>query len=1001
MSSTQITPWWEVMRLRPEIAAAGGADDVRMSLHDAVFGAKGAPTTSSPYTAPVAYASITHPSAGLVELMARIALRLAGPTSVTQTAVWRLDQAMGGGKSHGLVGLWHLAAHPRKLAGTDLGKQVSRTVGTIAYKAKVAGDLDNPVCVVLDCDNATAATEDFGPARSLGERFLWRLFDTDYETYKAFGDHTPNKAKLAEALRSVGRPVLVLIDEIMDYIRFAAADDYAAAVKDMAFLRALLDAVNTVERCAAVVVMIDSELDNMALTKEGTELRGELEDLLRRNARTVSVTSGGEFAEIIQCRLFEDPPPKQVVTATAQAFTAVAGTGSWSTKVFKRLGRGTAGDFTSRLGRCYPFAPELIDLAEDEWSHHAGFQKVRSTIRVFAAAVHELTKRAAAGEWSPPLIGSGDLPLDSPSVRDALLHSGLVAEGRTESNLREVAATDIADPQRIDRGTARSIDNSRDQDLDWAEVNPHAAQRAATALFARSLCPRPGGVKGATEMELYAATFVPDGSYTYGDAESVLVTLEPPEGLVSVEIAAGKGKNSPRRWYFETRNTLAMLTRAARQSVPPAERDKAITDRAFALAGDSSGPFDRVICVDGGALPETTDATGKKACIDVLKAAGIDNKNQTRLVVLDSRWFSLFNGDDSATREALEAAMGLGPDAMSVAWASSAVFACAHTASRAQARGVATEWLARRAVADMDSVRDDPTMHTEAVKQQREAINQLDRQVRGCYKHIVYLAPTGEHDRKIEFLRIQQDALTALHGVDVWDELRAASKAARPGELDARMLLVNLRPNDYGQPLREIRNSFWNNPHKPLLPEGDAELADAIYQAVTADKVVLVDDTGAPYKVHAPGDVNLADPGIRLQRPASPQGSPDADDGGVSTEPPPEAAAGTGGGDQPTAPGTGAPSQPTPDDPVSPEPDTGLGGQHWMASITINTDIDATEGNDPLVQLLRELMHAVDAGDITHINQMSSITITADQQTADKLKAAADQAGAQINIKPL
>ena len=998
MSNTQIIPWWKVMHLRPEIAAAG--DDVRMSLHDAVFGAKGAPTASSPYSDPVAYASVTHPSAGLVELMARIALRLAGPASVPQTAVWRLDQAMGGGKSHGLVGLWHLAVHPRKLAGTGLGKEVWGNIETMAGNGKVASDLGAPQCVVLDCDNATAATEDFGPARSLGERFLWRLFETDYERYTAFAGHTPNKAKLSEALRSVGRPVLVLVDEIMDYIRFTAADDHAAAVKDMGFLRALLDAINTVERAAAVVVMIDSELDNMALTDKGAKLRGELEDLLRRNARTVSVTSGGEFAEIIQCRLFENPPPQHVVTATEKAFSAVGGTGSWSTKVFKRLGRGRIGEFSGRLGRCYPFSPELIDLAENEWSHHAGFQKVRSTIRVFAAAVHGLAGRAAAGEWSPPLIGSGDLPLDSPPVRDALLHSGLVVEGRTESNLREVAATDIADPQRPDRGTARSIDASRNQALDWAAVNPHAAQRAATALFARSLCPRPGGERGATEMELYAATFVPDGSYTYGDAESVLATLEPPEGLVSVEIVAGKGKNSPRRWYFETRNTLAMLTRAARQSVLPAERDKAITDRAFALAGDSSGPFDRVICVDGGSVPETTDAAGKEACIDVLKAAGIDNKNQTRLVVLDSRWFSLYNGDDAATREALEAAMGLGPGAMSVAWASSAVFACAHTASRAQARGVATEWLARRAVVEMESVRDDPAMHAEAVKQRDEALNRLDRQVRGCYKHIVYLAPTGEHDRKIEFLRIQQDALTALSGADVWAELRAVSKAARPGELDAKMLLVNLRPNDYGRPLREIRDSFWNNPHKPLLPEGDAELANAIHQAVTDGKAVLVDDTGAAYHIHTPGDVNLAATGIRLQRPAPPQDSQDSTNGGATTEPP-SVGSGTGTGAHVADPSVGTSSQPAPDDPASSEPETGAGGQHWMASITINTDIDASDDNHPLVPLLRELMYAVDEGAITHINQMSNITITADQQTADKLQAAAERAGAQINIRPI
>ena len=132
---------------------------------------------------------------------------------------------MGGGKSHALIGLWHLATQPDQLHRTDLGQQVAASAADIAGKDWASGGVGSPVCVVLDCDNTSAGEEDFGPARSLGERFLWRLFATDYDRYTAFKDHTANKAKLAEALRTVERPVLVLIDEVMDYIRVAAADN--------------------------------------------------------------------------------------------------------------------------------------------------------------------------------------------------------------------------------------------------------------------------------------------------------------------------------------------------------------------------------------------------------------------------------------------------------------------------------------------------------------------------------------------------------------------------------------------------------------------------------------------------------------------------------------------------------------------------------------------------------------------------------------------------------
>ena len=148
MPSAPIVPWWQAMGLRAEIAASGGADDVRMSLHDAVYGRKGTDTPVA-YAAPADYAAITHPSPSLLDLMARIAIRLAGPPSAAPAAVWHLGQAMGGGKSHGLVGLWHLATNPQQLAATPLGQSVARAVTDMVGVGKVAEDLDNPMCVVL------------------------------------------------------------------------------------------------------------------------------------------------------------------------------------------------------------------------------------------------------------------------------------------------------------------------------------------------------------------------------------------------------------------------------------------------------------------------------------------------------------------------------------------------------------------------------------------------------------------------------------------------------------------------------------------------------------------------------------------------------------------------------------------------------------------------------------------------------------------------------------
>ena len=503
--------------------------------------------------------------------------------------------------------------------------------------------------------------------------------------------------------------------------------------------------------------MIASDKDNMVMSDTGAGHRAEMEDLLTRNARTTAVTGGGDFAEIIQRRLFANRPSKEVTGALAGRFLDEM-RGAWETKVFKKLSGWSKSEFRSQVGRCYPFHPELIALAEDEWAQHAGFQRVRSIIRVFASAAHEQARRAEAGEWAPELIGSGDLPLQFNQLRESLLSSGLVADEKTQANLREVASVDIVDQHNPERGAASRLDAARDEG--WAKYNPRAAERMATALFVRSLCPRAGGARGATEAELFAASFVPSGAYGTGDAETVAAELlETEEGAASVDSLPGRG-GAPKRWVFETRKTLAMLTRAEKKTVSDRDRDGAITERAFDLA--SSGPFDDILQADGGDAPEKGGTA--QGCVAVLSQAGIDNKHRARLVILDSRWFSLFNGDDTATREATTAAMGVGPNAMSVQWASSAVFACANTAVRAQARGLASEWIARKRVAEHPTVKADDDMRKQAQEEAREAKKRLDSMVKQCYKHIIYLAPKGDYERSVEFLRLRKDTQSALNG---------------------------------------------------------------------------------------------------------------------------------------------------------------------------------------------------------------------------------------------
>jgi Predicted ATPase (AAA+ superfamily) len=862
--ASAVTPWWNVLKLRDEVVhTSGSIDDVQMSLFQAVHGTvhNRPPYSEAPY-----YGQITHPSPLFTDLMAKVAVRLGGGEKYTRTpaAVWRLDQAMGGGKSHGLIGLYHLANSPVALGATDVGRVAFDKAAQILDQ-QLPADLNSPVVVVLACDNMTAgkgAAELDGPAQTLYERFLWRLFGGDNTLYLRYRDGYADKHRIIEALTAVGRPVLLLVDEILDYVRQLSLTENAdLAIKDMAFLRALLESVNDVPNVAAVVVMIASEADNIDLDEAGQNRRNELDDLLIRNGKTATINDNTDFAAILRRRLFDGTAPAEVLTATSIAFTSKM-TGPWSAKVFDLVPATASSDFAEEVARCYPFHPQLMAMAEQEWAKLAGFQRVRSTIRIFAATAHSQYRRGKAGEWAPLLVGPGDLPLSDPTVREAVINSGLIVDTRTQANYRQIASADIvaADDKR---GAARELDRARTDGI-IGPLNPRAAERAATCLFLCSVIgARAGGRQGATEAELKAAMSVPSSNYSVGEADTVIAELLDAEGggLSSVEHLAGKGGQAP-RLFMSTRRTLNMLAKAARTSITDDDRDAELATTAERLS--VTGPFKTKPFIR---------ADLKRDPLAVLSTAGIDDARATRLVVLDPRQFSLLNGIDRDTRDAIRAVMGIGPNKVPVQWASSAVFAIINTQGRAASRGAASAYLAWERVAGMDAVRADDELAEQARAERAEARRNLDSAVRRAYRHFVYLGEGDQDgearvDRTVAF---EPDSnKTSIDGGAVWKTLVAQGKAFDVSALTAKALLHNLDEKDYGRPLDELRDLFWSSPRLPLLPAGESDLQRAIFEAVSGGQLRLVGADDLDRSVTRAGDIAVGSSGLRLAPPKPP-----------------------------------------------------------------------------------------------------------------------------------
>ncbi|WP_448002694.1 DUF499 domain-containing protein [Agromyces bauzanensis] len=958
MSNEVVPHWVDVLTLRPEVRSTeGSVGELQMSLHKVAFG-----SVDVPYRKPAYYSDITQPTPNLVGFLGTIARRLGSATETR--ALFHLDQGMGGGKSHALVGLFHMAAHASEFFATPLGKAVAEE----ARSGGVDVDLAGAKVVSLTADHFSPGkrSDAFGPATTLFERFVWSLVSgnmDDYQRYVAMG---PNKSTLQQALTEAGEPVLVLLDELMDYVmQLSDASVVSTMPGEKAFLNSLMDACDDVPHVAFVVVMIRSEYDERGYPFQAQDFRDYVSARLERNGRTVAVTEAQDFAAIIRRRLFEQHEDLPAV-ALAQSFTT--GLDAQWKDVYDRLGanRGTIG-FPDRVVAVYPFHPELMRVVREEWAQVQGFQRVRSTVAIFARTVLHWVTEHQEGRWAPALIGPGDIPLTM-ALEEVLSSGLLLGNDRAIQGYRAVASTDITSTDGSG-GRAVGIDQTlRDAAVDAHQPAP--ATRMATALLTYSLVGRAQARRGATKAELLASIHEP-GGVPFTAAEEVFNALTDDTGLGALELTTAP--NAPARYYLSIKQTLRMYFTAAAALVTGDDRETLVWNVAQRLA--NKGVFDDVVCVERPAK-EGTPLSQVFAQVD---------STTNRLVVLDPRRWTLLNGKDSASREDIRALLGQGPDAVTVDNAASCVVACVNTQRRKTAYSRAADVLAWRYVLrQLDDDTDGEV--SEAKSKLAEAETRLNTEVAKAFQHYAYLLREGD-GLVVEFKRFDDDARTALRGSDVWTQLVADARATVTGSLGGAYLAALLATFDRDLTPSEIVRAFYKNPSFPLVPSTD-EIRTAIYQLVAQGEWELADAQGHPLVVTSAGQIQINSINQTLRRrAASAPGHEDAADTAQATT------AEASGLDGTITDGiTTATSTTTTPGPVE---------YKRYRVLLANRSITSEEARDKVWQLLRELSKVVDPASNHLDHQLISLDVTLTTAAGDVLglESRVEQAEAKLTVE--
>ena len=448
------------------------------------------------YGNPVSFFAQTYMTPGLRALLLNALKRVGGtggdPVIQTKTG-------FGGGKTHSLIALYHLAKHASTLVnppGNDRdGERVREEIRGIATEAGMDPDaLPDVRVAVLDGTHLspadTAVTSEKGdPLNTLWGVMAYQL--GGQEGYDIIGNAArsgtaPGGDLLGALFRSVG-PCAILLDELVAYARNADSD---MQPRIFTFVQALTQAASAAGNVVLVVTLLESK--RQAGGQSGEQALASLEAILGRIETVWEPLRVDEAFEVVRRRLFGAEMDEAERDRTCQAFAAMYQRAR--SEYPQQMGEGR---YLERLKACYPIHPEIFDRLYEDWSAISDFQRTRGVLRMMAVAVSRLYRHNDAA----PLIMPAQLPLGDPALGNEFT---TLLSGNWPPVLSEVDS---------DGSKADEIDGGLDR---FANVGG-AARRLARTIFLGSA--PTGAVKGIDLKRVHVGVMQPGhGVADYNDA---------------------------------------------------------------------------------------------------------------------------------------------------------------------------------------------------------------------------------------------------------------------------------------------------------------------------------------------------------------------------------------------------------------------------------------------------------------------------------------------------
>jgi hypothetical protein len=426
-------PWWKLTTPRKEVreGRSFNPDEFAIALEQVVAG-----TAPEDYQKPDQFFSRTCFTRALCDNSGLVLRRLAGKSENT-APVQTLVTQMGGGKTHMLTALWHLANGGPAMAGyhgvADLLKQAGLSE---VPKAKVAVFVGN--------------AWDPQPGRETPWIDIARQLAGD-EGVKALGpsakDAPPGTDTINRLVSMVKGPILLLFDELLNLL-----SRHRSLGESMhAFLHNIVRGFVGTNHRAAVFSLPKSQVE---MTDWDMQWQERITKVVGAVAKPLLVNDEAEISEVIRRRLFEDLGSERTRKNVAKTYS------DWCFERRNQLpSEWTAVDITatekkareylqSRFEACYPFHPATLSVFQRKWRSLQQFGQTRGTLAMLAQWISWAYREGFTQARRESLITLGSAPLHVPEFRSVVL--GQLGESR----LLAAIETDIAG----ERSHARTLD---------------------------------------------------------------------------------------------------------------------------------------------------------------------------------------------------------------------------------------------------------------------------------------------------------------------------------------------------------------------------------------------------------------------------------------------------------------------------------------------------------------------------------------------------------------